>query len=292
MFKKLFLICVAPFFLYGCQNNNDASVNLSGEQKIKIVASGYVPYTIAKSILGDSAEINMLTLPGAQAHSFEPSPKNALQIKNADFFFFISGKTEPWAMSVSEGKGIELAYDLPDNNAKDPHYWMSFENMSAMAANMAEHIIENHPKFESKILQNTADFNRELQMLARLYGQLLTKCGTRNIYHIGHMAFGYIARKYELNFKPLSGALSDSEPSAGEMAKMIREIKNNKADYIFTEETVNPKISAVIAAESGARILNLYTIEDITKEEFENGITYKQFMMMNLENLTKGLDCN
>jgi zinc transport system substrate-binding protein len=128
-------------------------------------------------------------------------------------------------------------------------------------------------------------------MLDRLYGQLLSNCKTRDVYHIGHNAFGYIARKYNLNFKPLAGALADSEPSAGEMAAMIKEAKSKKTDYIFSEKIVNPKLAAVIAGETGTKILNLYAIEDVAKEEFEKEISYRQFMMMNLENLAEGLGC-
>jgi zinc transport system substrate-binding protein len=263
--------------------------------KIKVAVSGYLPYTLAKSIFADTAEIQMLMPPSAGAHSFEPSPKNALQIKNADFFFYVSDRIEPWAKSLYDGAdttAIALAYNLPDITPKDPHYWMSFENASKMADNMAEAAIKKYSQLSLILLKNSAEFETETKLLDKLYKQLLSNCKTRDIYHIGHNAFGYIARKYNLSFQPLNGSLSESEPAAAQMARMIKEIKDKKTDYIFSENIVNPKLASVIAAESGAKILNLYAIESITKEEFEKEISYRQFMMMNLENLVKGLGCD
>ncbi|MDR0646095.1 MAG: zinc ABC transporter substrate-binding protein [Elusimicrobiota bacterium] len=284
-------LCAVILLFIACKEKEIERNN----SKIKVAVSGYLPYTLAKSIFADTAEIQMLMPPAAGVHSFEPSPKNALQIKNADFFFYISDRIEPWAKSLSDGVGtigIALAYNLPDINPKDPHYWMSFQNAAAMAGNMAFITSEKFPQLKPVILGNADRFENEMQLLDKLYKQLLSNCKTRDIYHIGHNAFGYIARKYNLNFQPLNGSLSESEPAAAQMANMIKEIKDKKTDYIFSEKIINPKLASVIAAESGAKILNLYAVEDITKEEFEKETSYTQFMMMNLENLVKGLACN
>jgi zinc transport system substrate-binding protein len=250
-----------------------------------------VPYTIAKSVLKDTADITMLIPPGAEAHSFEPRPSNAVEIKEADFFFFTSGRMEPWAMELSDGKGIALAINLP-NQTRDPHVWMDFNNILVMANNLAMYVARKHPGLEESMLKNISAFNREIQMLDRLYKKMLSACKNRDIYHVGHMAFGYIAANYNLNFKPLVGAASfHHEPTAKDMALMIKEIKDKKINYIFTEEALNSKLAKTISDETKAGVLNLYTIEHISKEQFEKGADYRQFMMMNLQNISKGLGC-
>ena len=72
---------------------------------------------------------------------------------------------------------------------------------------------------------------------------------------------------------------------------MIKSIKENKVKYIFTEETLNPAISQAIARETGAQVLYLHTIEHVTKQEFEQKMTYRQLMLKNLDSLAKGLNC-
>ncbi|MDR1684048.1 MAG: zinc ABC transporter substrate-binding protein [Elusimicrobiota bacterium] len=283
-------LCAVVLFFIAC-NNGGASAPEAGAQKLKAVVSGYAPYAIAEAVLKDAAALQMLVPPGTEAHSFEPTPQNAAAIQNADFFFFTSGRMEPWAMEISDGRGIALAYELPNNNPKDPHVWMDFDNTLAMANNMAMYVARKYPQLEAQLLQNTSDFNRQIQMLKRLYGQTLANCQTRDIYHVGHSAFGYIARNYNLNFKPLIGATFEGEPSARDMAQMIKEIKTKNLSYIFTEEVLNSRLAEVISKESGARLLNLYTIEGVSKEEFENKTGYRRFMMLNLQNLSKGLSC-
>jgi len=261
--------------------------------RIKVVASGHAVYAIAREVLKDIADIKMLIQPGVEAHSFEPSPQNAVDISNADFFFYTSSVLEPWAVKISEGRAIALNYDLPDTKyVNDPHVWMSFNNAAVMANNMAGHVARKFPGWERRLAQNTADFTRELQMLDRMYKASLANCKRRTIYHIGHSAFGFIAYNYKIKFEPLIGALFEGEPSPKDMALMIKDIKSRNAPYIFSEEAISPRLAATVATETGAKILYLYTIEDITKKEFEEGLTYKQLMMKNLDSLKKGLECS
>ncbi|MDR1124259.1 MAG: zinc ABC transporter substrate-binding protein [Elusimicrobiota bacterium] len=276
--------------LFFCACGKPQSAEQGG---IKVLASGYAVYAIAREVLrGTGARLDMLVPAGAEPHSFEPPPQTALQIKEADFFFFTDGAAEPWAMQVSDGRAIALAYNLPHAAAGGgAHAWLSFENAAVMAENMAAYIARRYPQLERMLAQNAADFARETQMLDRLFKISLESCESRIIYHIGHNAFGHTAADYDLVFKPLAGAVFEAEPSPRQTALMIKEIKNKKIRYIFTEEAVSPALARTVAAETGAQPLDLYTIEHITKREFEEGTTYKQFMIKNLENLKKGLSC-
>jgi zinc transport system substrate-binding protein len=195
-------------------------------------------------------------------------------------------------MQISDGRAIALAYNLPRETAgAGAHAWLSFDNAAVMAENMAAYIARKHPQLERRLAQNAADFARETQMLGRLFKISLADCETRVIYHIGHNAFDSLAADYNLIFKPLAGAVFEAEPSPRQTAAMIKEIKAKKIKYIFTEEAISPALARAVAAETGARLLDLYTIEHITKKDFDEGVTYKQFMIKNLENLTKGLSC-
>ena len=72
---------------------------------------------------------------------------------------------------------------------------------------------------------------------------------------------------------------------------MIKQIKEKNIKYIFTEEALPPEMADLIAQQTQTQVLMLYTIEHITKEEFDAQITYQDFMKKNLENLVKGLKC-
>lgn len=288
------LVCAAVFAFYSLNRYKMPSqtVTPAVEQtpKIKVAVSGYVPYTIAKETLDGAADITMIIPPGTEPHSFEPLPKTVIDIHQNEFFFYISDRMEPWAKKMSNDAGLALDSNMPSPEG-DPHIWIDFNNASAMAQNMAMYVAQKYPQKEQELLKNVAGFQHELTMLDRLYGKMLAQCKTRDIYHIGHLAFKRMAQNYNLNFKPLVGATLDQEPSAKDMAEMIKQIKDNNIEYIFTEKAVNPALSQTIADETGAKILLLYPVEHITKEDFDKGVSYRQFMMANLQNLSEGLGC-
>lgn len=292
--KKLYgvgvLTALTLFFICGCNPAENKTAKQS-QPAIKTVQADYVSYTLASQVLKDIAQIDMIIPPGAQPHGFEPLPGDIAKIEKAEFLFYISDRLEPWAKKTGDSKAYPLDRNMPENNPKDPHIWMDFDNVSVMGQNMAYYISQVYPDTEQQLLKNILNFQNEIQMLKRIYGQMLSNCQSKEIYHIGHLAFGYIADKYGLVFKPIKGANADAEPTPKDMAEMIKNIKQAKVKYIFTEETLNPRIAQTIAQETGAQVLKLYTVEHITKSEFEQKLTYRQIMLKNIESLAKGLNC-
>ena len=278
------LLCAAVFI--SCSNKETQPQN----QKLNIAVSSYVPYTFAKSVLGDLANLTLLVPPGTEPHAFEPSSKNILEVNQAEKFFYVSDILEPWALKIAP-KGISLAKELPQVSVNDPHVWMNFDNAQKMALNLAKDIIKKYPSLESEINKNYLNFFHDVQNIKQSYSEVLPTCKKRTIYHIGHLAFGYIAKDFNLSFNALFSADMDQEPSAKEIALLVKNIKDNKVKYIFSEEQLNPALAKTISKETGAKILMLNTIEGISKEDFIDDKTYKDLMAENLENLIIGLDC-
>ena len=258
--------------------------------KLNIAVSSYVPYTFAKSVLGDAANLTLLIPPGVEAHAFEPSPKTIKEVKQAQIFFYTSNHLEPWALKIDKN-GIMLAKNLPQVLPQDPHVWMSFDNARAMAKNLADYVMQKRPDLINQIQPRYNTFAVEMESLKFLYSKIMRTCQNRTIYHVGHLAFGYIARDYDLKFEALFSADMEQEPSAKEIAQLVKEIKENNIKYIFSEEQLNPALAQTISKETGAKILMLNTVEGITKQEFTEGKTYQDLMLENLKNLAIGLDC-
>lgn len=283
------LAALTLVFSAGCAKEQTAAPKT--ELAVKTAEADYVSYTLASQVLKDVAEIKMIIPPGAQPHGFEPLPKDIAAIEKAEFLFYINDRLEPWAKKLGGENAFPLERNLPETDPKDPHVWMDFDNIQVMAENMAYYVSAKYPDTEKRLLKNILNFHNEVSMLKRMYGQMFDNCESKDIYHIGHLAFGYTARRYGLNFKPLAGANADAEPTPKDMAQMIKNIKQNGVKYIFTEETISPAVAEQIAKETGAQILHLYTIEHITKKDFEQKPTYRQLMIKNMQSLAKGLNC-
>lgn len=285
-FKKtaILLFCVAVF-LCACTKGKE-----SENGKLNIAVSSYVTYTLAHNVLGSSAHLTLLIPPGTEAHAFEPTPNTIKALKHARFFFYTSNILEPWALKLDRN-AIMLARNLPEVLEQDPHVWMNFDNALVMAQNIMASVIKQNPALKSELNKNYLKFSEEIKELKKDYFEGLSSCQNRTIYHIGHLAFGYIARDYGLNFRALFSADMDQEPSAQEIATLVKAIKESGAKYIFSEEQLNPALAKTIAKETGAKILMLNTVEGISKAEFNDGKNYQQLMQENLENLKIGLEC-
>ena len=69
-----------------------------------------------------------------------------------------------------------------------------------------------------------------------------------------HDAFGYFAAAYGLEILAPEGVSTESEPSAKDVAKIIRQIRKDKIPAVFMENITNPQMLEQIAKESGAKI--------------------------------------
>ena len=259
-----------------------------------VVVSGYVPYTLVKQLGGEETAVEMLLPPNAEPHSFEPSPGTLVQVHKAALFVYVSGALEPWVQDVlgaagKDTKVVELAAGLPQ--AQDPHVWMDFGFIVDMARTLTAALVEKDPSRTAQYQQNLTRFEQEIALLDREFATALKDCQSREIVHIGHLAFSALAKRYGLSLTALAGASHDAEQSVRKVADLVKHIRAEKVPALFTEEEVSPRLAQAVAAETSAEIFPLYTIEHVTKTDFDQAVTYAQLMRRNLESLQKGLKC-
>ena len=291
LFKLAAVISLtAVSFVFCACTKEQNTPTLTKQEKPQILVSSYVPYTLVKNLVKDKAEISMLMPPGIEPHSFEPLPKDILKVQKAKTFFYIDKTLEPWADEINKNNAIALGRGL--TTPEDIHIWMDFDKATLMALLASNTIQRKYPLLKQEVNKNFAKLAIDINHLKKSYSSKLENCKSRNIYHIGHLAFGSLAKNYNLNFKPLINSSQAQEPSPKDILEMIKQIKEKDIKYIFTEEALSPQMADLIASQTNTQILMLYTIEHITKEEFDAQISYQDFMYKNLENLTKGLECN
>ncbi len=259
-----------------------------------VVTSGYVPYTLAKQLSGDLLPVEMLLPPGAEPHSFEPSPGSMVAVHDARAFVYVSDVLEPWVKDVLGAVGkttqvVNLSRAVAPS--QDPHVWMDFGAAVDMARALARAFSELDPENAPIYEKNLKQFEQEVAVLDMDFARALSSCASREVVHIGHLAFGALAKRYHLSLTALAGTSHDGEHSAQKLIDLIKHIRAKQIKSLFTEEAVSPRLAQTVAAETGTQIFPLYTIEDISKEDFAGGATYAQLMRRNLDSLQQGLVC-
>ncbi len=77
--------------------------------KLQIVATLFPYYDFARAIAGDRADVTLLLSPGREAHSFEPTPLDAVTISESDVFLYNGGEGEYWVDEMLSAAGEHIA---------------------------------------------------------------------------------------------------------------------------------------------------------------------------------------
>ncbi|NVN99850.1 MAG: zinc ABC transporter substrate-binding protein [Geobacteraceae bacterium] len=278
--------------------------------KLKVVTTLFPIYDFARAIGGDAADVTLLLPPGVEPHSFEPKPEDMMKIAKADIFIYTSSEMEPWAeklasgvvkngkpLKVEAGAGARyLAASGQDEHGhkeggRDPHIWLDMDNAALMMDNIARALAERLPQKAQTFRSNAASGKEKLKTLDIRFKTELSNCSTREFIHGGHFAFAYLADRYKLNYISAYGVSADSEPSPKKMMALIEAIRRHKLKSIFYEELLSPAVAQTVASETGATLLKLHGIHNLTKEEIDSGVSFTALMEQNLVALKKGLVC-
>jgi zinc transport system substrate-binding protein len=327
------LVVLLAASLFGCTQNqktSDLSENENSNEKIKIVTTLFPQYDFARQIAGDKAEVALLLPPGAESHSFEPTPSDIITINKADIFIYTGKYMEPWAekiiqstdsdtiniLDVSNGITLfkedhehdeeehdedEHTEDDIDNSEEhggdghnheyDPHIWTSPVIAKKMVDNIAASLCYVDSENASYYKSNAEKYKKQLDELDAEFNEIVNT-GVRNkIYFGGRFALHYFTEEYGLEHESAyDNCSSETEPSAHDIAQIIDEIKEHKIPVIYYEELTDPKVSRSISEDTGAEMLLFHSCHNISKEDFEKGVTYLDIMKQNAENLKKGLN--
>ncbi len=306
------LICLA--ILGACRNKETAA---PGQKKLTVVTTLFPLYDFARAVGGTRADVILLMPPGTEPHSFEPKPEDIIKVGRADLFVYTNPYMEPWAKSITKAlpagnnttivdssTGVTFQKAAPEDEHEaehgeghhqhggmDPHIWLDFANARIMVDNIAKAMIARDPAGKEYYSSRAAAYEAELGKLDDEYRAGLADCRKRVLLHGGHYAFGYMAKRYGLEYKSAAAVNADAEPTPAKLAELIRLMRADGLRYIFSEELLSTRSAEAIARETGARVLLLHGAHNISRDDFAKGVTFIELMKKNLANLRTGLEC-
>ena len=301
IFFALFIILFIIFTLTSCAADN---ADKNGG-RLKIVATLFPQYDFARQIAGDKADVKLLLPPGVESHSFDPKPSDMLEIYNADLFIYTGANMEPWAETIIKGAknenlavldcscNVELLHDDDDEHehGADPHIWLNLKFAQIMVSDIMHSLCALDPDNADYYRENAQNYIEKLKKLDSDIFDVRNN-GKRNIIVFGgRFSYIYFLTYYNLDYvTAYDSCSSQAEPSVSRVAEIIDFIRQNNIPCIYYEELADPKIAKSIANETGIEYLLFSTAHNVTKSEFDEGVTFLDIMYMNLENLKKGLN--
>ena len=105
MKRIVLLLLVLTIFCAGCKRDKSTIVHDSARNsggKINVTATIFPPYDFVRQIAKDKVNLTMLLPPGAESHSFEPSPRDIITIQNSAIFIYGGGESDEWVDRILE----------------------------------------------------------------------------------------------------------------------------------------------------------------------------------------------
>ena len=290
--------------------------------KLKAVASFSILGDMVRQLGGDRVEVVTLVGPNGDAHVFSPTPADARTLASADVFFVNGLGFEGWierlekssgfkGTAVVASKGVsplamegghhdrhgghvgderERVHDDHSGAEKtDPHAWQSLANGEIYVANIRDGLIADDPQGRSAYEANAAKYLaalRDEDKAAKAAIAALPRAHRRII--TSHDAFGYFAPAYGLEVIAPEGVSTESEASAQDVARIIRQIRKEKIPAVFLENVTDPRLLDQIAKETDAEIGGtLYS--DALSDKDGPAPTYLDMFRHNIGTLTAAL---
>ncbi len=321
--KRVVFYIVLVLLLVSCGKKSE-NVE-SSKATLSVVTSNFAVYDFTRIVAGENADVEMLLAPGVEAHSYEPTPRDMVKIGKSDLFVCISRDAEPWiatlirGTSLSESQLVESGSDVEflghdddgedhsghgascnvnpdddegdaDHSGLDPHIWLDPVRAQQMVTTITSALINVHPDDSAGYQHRSDSLISELEALHKRFESTFEKVENPTILYAGHFAFGYFANRYDVEtVSPYSGFSPNAEPSPRKVAELISLMKSGEHRVIYYAELVEPRVAETIVRETGAEMLLLHGIHNVSSTEKMGTFSYLSGMEQNRINIENGL---
>lgn len=276
------------------------SLSLAAAEKPKVVTSFSILADITAQIGGDRIELRNLVGADADAHVYAPSPEDAKAVLDADLIIANGLGFEPWldrliASSDAAGTRIDasagvlpLMLDEDGHRVADPHAWQNLANAEIYVQNIAKALSKASPAHATYYGERRDAYLTQIRaLLSEAKAGLGQLPAAQRTIITSHDAFGYLGQAYGLNFIAPQGLSTEDEPSAAEVAALIRQIRADGVRAVFVENIRDPRLIQQIAAEGGAKVGGTLYSDALASEGAAN--SYLGMFEHNLDTLLAAL---
>ena len=303
--KRAFL-----FFVILILSAASAAGAWAGEKPVVVCSTTQVA-DFTRQVAGDRCVVKSILAPGADPHTYMPTPSDGKIVLGADLCLqnglHLEGNNWMGKLAQDAGKPViactdgvkplELHYG--GHPIPDPHAWFSTKNAAVYVRNITEALSELDPGGREEYRARAKLYLQQLRVLDAWMREMFNRIPPeKRILVTSHDAFNYFCREFKFNanhdylsLAPV-GWSTGAEVGAGmtpeRRKEVIDSLKGFGARAVFVETSVNPKLIREIAREAGVRVGGtLYS--DSMGEAGTAGDTYIGMMRENTLTILKAL---
>ena len=301
----------------------------SNGDRLQIVTTIFPEYDWVKTILGDNpgnAEVTMLLDNGVDLHSYQPTTEDMLKISSCDMFVYVGGESDEWvedALAVAQNKDMQVVnllevlgdsvkeeevvegmehdhdeegeeHEHEEGEAEyDEHVWLSLRN-SVSLVDSIEKSIETIDAANADVYRANADaLVSKLKALDKEYEETVSAATVDTILFGDRFPFRYLADDYGLNYyAAFVGCSAETEASFETIVFLADKVDELSLKAVLTIEGSDQKIAETIVENTKTKdqqILTMDSMQSVTSEDVEAGVSYLSIMENNLEVLKEAL---
>ncbi|SDI56437.1 metal ABC transporter solute-binding protein, Zn/Mn family [Natribacillus halophilus] len=314
MKKKAYFIAaigLSGMLFAGCQA--ESSEDESDPEQLMIYTTVFALEDFASKIGGDYVEAESIYPPNADAHTFEPSANEMVELAEGDAFIYSGVGMEGFVDTAEDmlgdedvamvpaGEGVDLIGDDHDHEHDhdhdhdhehgdgDPHIFLDPIRSIEVAENVKNTLVELHPEQEEYFTENYEVLRDDLEELDQDLENTFAEAEREQMI-VSHAAYGYWEERYGLEQLSVLGLSSTEEPSQSELTEIVEIAEEDDIGYIVFENNVSSTVTEVIQEEIGAESLILRNLESVSEEDIENEEDYFSMMQMNIDTLETALN--
>ncbi len=278
---------------------------------LRVLASFLPMYLFTVNVAGGIPGVTVdLLLPADLGcpHDYALTPSDMRKIASADLFIangmgmeeFLGNpvrKANPRVRTVETASSVPALRGSPDAGAAhggrnhghahgdiNPHTWVSPRNAVLQVRAIEKALREASPGNEARFRANADAYVRRLESLHREYAEASRSFRKRNVVTF-HNVFDHLARDYGLSVVGRVENAPGQEPSAGEIRRLVRTIRDKGVPVLFAEPQYPQRIADVIAREAGIPVREL---DPVATGSTDPGF-YEKAMRRNLATLKEAL---
>lgn len=292
----------------------------AAERPLDVVASFSILGDMVKTVGGDRVHVTTLVGPDGDAHVFEPTPADARAIAAADVVFINGlGLEQGWMPRLIEASGYkgpavvtttgirplrmeeegdehgkQAASEHERSHGKphmvdDPHAWQNLANGKVYVQNIVAGLVAADPQGADVYRANAQGYIRDIDAMdAEVRAKLAAIPQARRKIVTTHDAFQYFGKAYGVELFAPEGVSTEAEPSAADVARLIRQIRKDKITGVFFENMSDNRLLSQISKETGAKIGGRVYSDALSPPDGP-APTYLAMFRHNIEEFTRAL---
>lgn len=282
--------------------------------QIHVVAANFPAYDFARAVCGGEGEVSLLLPPGTESHSYEPTPKNMIDVQSCDLFVYTGGESDAWVETILDSldrpvealRMVDCVELLEEAEAGAPghdhghghdhgpgevveldeHVWTAPANaaaiVDAVAARLSAIDAGNAARYET----NGRAYAEQLLALDRDFQSFFEAVENRTMVFGDRFPLRYFAEAYDVDcYAAFPGCSTQTEPSAATVAFLIDTVREKRLSTVYYIEFSNHLVADSVAEAAGAEAALFHSCHNVSKEELDAGVTYLSLMEQNLNTL-------